>query len=53
GVSEAVWGSLAQLLVKLSGMALAGWATLALQQAVWTRITIRRAKALHLPYRML
>ncbi|PFX01790.1 hypothetical protein CJ469_03105 [Nocardia farcinica] len=53
GVSEAVWGSLAQLLVNLSGMALAGWATLALQQAVWTRITIRRAKALHLPYRML
>ncbi|HLS75961.1 MAG TPA: DUF389 domain-containing protein [Nocardia sp.] len=50
---SSVLGSLAQLLVNLTGMALAGWATLALQQRVWTRVSVRRAKALHLPYRML
>jgi len=52
GVWPALWGSLAQLALNLVGMALAGWATLALQQAVWTRVSVRRAKALHLPYRM-
>lgn len=52
GVGSAVWGSLAQLALNLVGMALAGWLTLALQQAVWTRVSVRRAKALHLPYRM-
>ncbi|WP_067852643.1 DUF389 domain-containing protein [Nocardia shimofusensis] len=52
GAGSAVWGSLVQLSVNLAGMALAGWATLALQRAVWTRVSVRRAKALHLPYRM-
>ncbi|MDV7246727.1 MULTISPECIES: hypothetical protein [Rhodococcus] len=33
-------------------MALAGWATLSLQQAVWSRIPVRRAKALTRPHRM-
>ncbi|MGW0250270.1 DUF389 domain-containing protein [Nocardia goodfellowii] len=53
GVSEAVWGSSLQLVVNLTGMAVAGWATLAFQQAVWHRMSLRRAKALHKPYRML
>jgi uncharacterized hydrophobic protein (TIGR00271 family) len=44
GVGQEVWGSSLQLLVNLSGMALAGWATLALQQAVWTRMSIHRAR---------
>ncbi|MEU8895342.1 DUF389 domain-containing protein [Nocardia sp. NPDC048505] len=53
GVGEAIWGSTLQLVVNLSGMALAGWATLAVQQRVWTRMSIRRARSLHKPYRML
>ena len=44
GVSQEIWGSSLQLLVNLTGMALAGWATLALQQAIWTRISRRRAR---------
>lgn len=52
GAGSAVWGSMVQLAVNLTGMALAGWATLALQRAVWSRVSVRRAKALHLPYRM-
>jgi hypothetical protein len=31
-----------QLAVNLSGMALAGWATLAFQQAVWGRLSAKR-----------
>ena len=53
GVGSAIWGSTLQLLLNLSGMALAGWATLSLQQAVWSRISVRRAKALTRPHRML
>lgn len=44
GVGEEVWGSTQQLALNLSGMALAGWATLALQQTVWARMSARRAK---------
>ncbi|MGY2055076.1 DUF389 domain-containing protein [Nocardia gipuzkoensis] len=53
GVGSAVWGSALQLVVNLSGMALAGWATLAVQQAVWSRVSVRRAKAMSTPRRML
>ncbi|MBF6223668.1 DUF389 domain-containing protein [Nocardia abscessus] len=53
GVGSAVWGSTLQLVVNLSGMALAGWATLAVQQAVWSRVSVRRAKAMSTPRRML
>lgn len=53
GVGSAIWGSALQLLLNLFGMALAGWATLGLQQAVWSRISVRRAKALTRPHRML
>lgn len=44
GAWHEVWGSSLQLLLNLSGMALAGWATLALQQAVWSRVSMHRAR---------
>lgn len=46
GLSHEIWGSAAQLLVNVSGMALAGWATLAFQQAVWARVSTRRERRL-------
>lgn len=46
GLPNEIWGSAAQLLLNISGMALAGWATLALQQVVWSRISARRARRL-------
>ena len=46
GASAEIWGSAAQLLLNLSGMALAGWATLAFQQAAWSRMSARRARRL-------
>jgi uncharacterized hydrophobic protein (TIGR00271 family) len=53
GVSDAIWGSTLQLLVNVSGMAVAGWAALAFRQAVWSRVSVRRAKAMVRPKRML
>jgi uncharacterized hydrophobic protein (TIGR00271 family) len=44
GASHEIWGSSLQLALNLSGMALAGWATLALQQAVWSRVSQHRAR---------
>jgi hypothetical protein len=44
GATHEIWGSSLQLLVNLSGMALAGWATLALQQQVWARVSAHRAR---------
>jgi uncharacterized hydrophobic protein (TIGR00271 family) len=38
------WGSSLQLVVNISGMALAGWATLALQQRVWASVSRSRAR---------
>ena len=38
GAWSEIWGSTLQLLVNITGMTLAGWATLALQQAVWNRL---------------
>ncbi len=46
GASAEIWGSAAQLLLNLAGMALAGWATLAFQQAAWSRVSLRRARRL-------
>lgn len=43
GVPDEVRGSLLQLLLNISGMAVAGWLTLAFQQAVWSRMSARRA----------
>lgn len=39
-----VWGSALQLIINLVGMALAGALTLALQQAVWARVSAYRAQ---------
>jgi len=44
GAGHEVWGSTLQLLINLSGMALAGWVTLALQHMVWARMSARRAR---------
>jgi uncharacterized hydrophobic protein (TIGR00271 family) len=44
GLRHEIWGSLAQLVVNVVGMAVAGWATLAFQQSVWSRMSARRAR---------
>jgi uncharacterized hydrophobic protein (TIGR00271 family) len=44
GVWHEVWGSALQLGVNLTGMAAAGWLTLALQAAVWARMSARRTR---------
>ncbi len=43
GLGEEIWSSSLQLVLNLSGMALAGWAALAVQQAVWSGVSTRRA----------
>ncbi|MBL1073118.1 DUF389 domain-containing protein [Nocardia sp. 2] len=48
-----VWGSVAQLFLNIAGMTLAGWGTLALQQAVWSRVSVWRARHAATPRRML
>ena len=44
GVPSEIRGSLLQLLLNISGMAVAGWLTLAFQHAVWSRMSARRAR---------
>lgn len=44
GAWAAVWGSSLQLAINLTGMAVAGALTLALQQAVWSRVSTYRAR---------
>jgi uncharacterized hydrophobic protein (TIGR00271 family) len=44
GAWAAVWGSSLQLAINLTGMAVAGALTLALQQAVWSRVAAYRAR---------
>jgi uncharacterized hydrophobic protein (TIGR00271 family) len=44
GAWHEVRGSSLQLAVNLSGMALAGWGTLAVQRAVWSRVSAHRAR---------
>lgn len=39
-----VWGSTVTLVINITGMALAGWLTLALQQAVWSRLSRGRGR---------
>lgn len=46
GAWSEVRGSLLQLGVNLAGMAVAGWATLALQHAVWSRVSPHRSRLL-------
>lgn len=47
GVGHEVWGSTLQLALNLSGMAVAGWLTLAVQDVVWARMSARRERLLH------
>jgi uncharacterized hydrophobic protein (TIGR00271 family) len=44
GAWHEVWGSTLQLAVNLSGMAAAGWLTLAIQRSLWSRVSIRRRR---------
>jgi uncharacterized hydrophobic protein (TIGR00271 family) len=44
GASDEISGSSLQLVVNLTGMALAGWLTLALQKAVWSRVAVPRGR---------
>ncbi|MRH86439.1 DUF389 domain-containing protein [Nocardia sp. SYP-A9097] len=53
GNGSTIWGSVAQLFLNIAGMALAGWATLAVQQLVWARVSVRRARHMVIPRRML
>jgi len=46
GIGDEVAGSSLQLLLNITGMALAGWLTLALQQTVWNRMSVQRARLL-------
>jgi uncharacterized hydrophobic protein (TIGR00271 family) len=47
GAGHEIWGSTLQLGLNLAGMALAGWATLAFQQAAWSRLSARRERLLN------
>jgi len=42
-------GQLLQLAIKLTAMAIAGWVTLAIQQQIWTRMSIRRRRSRAFP----
>ena len=53
GATNEIWRSALQLLINISGMAVAGCAALALQQFVWSRVSLRRTKAMAVPKRML
>ena len=46
GATEELWGSAAQLALNISGMILAGWATLALQHVIWNRKALHRRRLL-------
>jgi len=46
GVGNEIWGSTLQLGINLVGMAIAGWLTLVLQHAIWSRVSARRARLL-------
>lgn len=43
-VPSEIWGSVQQLALNLTGMAVAGWLTLAVQERVWNAISLRRAR---------
>ena len=46
GLTHEIYGSAIQLALNVSGMIIAGWATLALQQVVWNRRAHRRLRLL-------
>ena len=47
GAPSEIWGSTLQLVLNLTGMAVAGWAALATQQALWSRLSARRGRLLN------
>ncbi len=49
GAWAEVWRSAAQLGINVAGMALAGWLTLRLQQALWSRVRVRRPRMVGRP----
>ena len=53
GAANEISRSALQLLINISGMAVAGCAALALQQLVWSRVSLRRTTAMAVPKRML
>lgn len=53
GATNEITRSALQLLINISGMAVAGCAALALQQFVWSRVSLRRTTAMAVPKRML
>ncbi len=54
GVAVGAWGevgrSAAQLGINVAGMAVAGWLTLLLQRALWSRVSVRRPRMLGRPH---
>ena len=46
GVGHEIWGSALQLALNLTGMAVAGWLTLEIQEVVWARMSARRTRLL-------
>jgi uncharacterized hydrophobic protein (TIGR00271 family) len=44
GSGHEIWGSILQLLVNITGMAIAGWITLIIQRRLWSRVSIRRVR---------
>jgi uncharacterized hydrophobic protein (TIGR00271 family) len=52
GAWAEVWGSSLQLVLNIVGMAVAGWATLALQGAVWSRVPAPRRSHARLSHRI-
>ena len=49
GLDHEIWGSLLQLVLNITGMAIAGWATLAFQQSVWSSMSERRERLVRRP----
>jgi uncharacterized hydrophobic protein (TIGR00271 family) len=50
GAGGELWGSALQLIINLTGMGLAGWATLTVQKIVWSRISLRRTRPTPSPH---
>jgi uncharacterized hydrophobic protein (TIGR00271 family) len=46
GATGEIWGSSVQLLLNISGMVLAGWATLAVQHLIWNHMARHRRRLL-------
>jgi uncharacterized hydrophobic protein (TIGR00271 family) len=51
-VGGEIWPSLLQLVINILGMAVAGWLTLAVQQRLWSRVSIRRSRLPAFPHEL-